>query len=128
MPIPSCTNNNESGLRLPLLFAFYTCLLTGKMHYKELFKSISGISERMLVAKLRELEQHGLVKRIIVDSGHGDPPAKQAIRVRAVCGFKNTKVIDLFLLFFFSGIRLSVRYVVHLLSVCQGLHQRALGH
>ncbi len=28
-------------------------------------KSISGISERMLVAQLRELEQHGLVKRII---------------------------------------------------------------
>lgn len=40
-------------------------LLSGKMRYNELFKSISGISERMLVAQLRELEQYGLVKRII---------------------------------------------------------------
>ncbi len=40
-------------------------LLTGTMRYNELFKSISGISERMLVAQLRELEQYGLVKRII---------------------------------------------------------------
>ncbi len=40
-------------------------LLTGTMRYNELFKAISGISERMLVAQLRELEQHGLVNRII---------------------------------------------------------------
>jgi DNA-binding HxlR family transcriptional regulator len=40
-------------------------LLKGKRRYNELFKSISGISERMLVTQLRELEQHGLVKRII---------------------------------------------------------------
>lgn len=40
-------------------------LLTGTMRYNELYKSILGISERMLVAQLRELEQHGLVKRII---------------------------------------------------------------
>lgn len=40
-------------------------LLSGKMRYNELLKSISGISERMLVAQLRELEQYGLVKRII---------------------------------------------------------------
>lgn len=40
-------------------------LLSGKMRYNELLKSISGISERMLVAQLRELEQYGLVKRTI---------------------------------------------------------------
>ena len=40
-------------------------LLTGKMRYNELFKSISGISERMLVAQLRELERCGLVERIV---------------------------------------------------------------
>ena len=40
-------------------------LLERKMRYNELLKSISGISERMLVAQLRELEEHGMVKRII---------------------------------------------------------------
>lgn len=40
-------------------------LLKGKMRYNELNKSIPGISERMLVAQLRELEKHGMVKRII---------------------------------------------------------------
>ncbi|MEJ7644095.1 MAG: helix-turn-helix domain-containing protein [Chryseolinea sp.] len=40
-------------------------LLTRKMRYNELLKSISGISERMLVAQLRELEEHGMVNRII---------------------------------------------------------------
>lgn len=40
-------------------------LLTGKMRYNELLKSILGISERMLVTQLRELENYGLVRRII---------------------------------------------------------------
>ncbi|MGN6420046.1 MAG: winged helix-turn-helix transcriptional regulator [Pseudobacter sp.] len=40
-------------------------LLKGTMRYNELRKSIDGVSERMLVAQLRELEDDGLVKRII---------------------------------------------------------------
>ncbi|AWO02092.1 transcriptional regulator [Chitinophaga alhagiae] len=40
-------------------------LLNGRMRYSELRRSISGISERMLVAQLRELEEDGLVQRII---------------------------------------------------------------
>lgn len=40
-------------------------LLKGKMRYNELRRSINGVSERMLVAQLRELEDDGLVKRII---------------------------------------------------------------
>ncbi|TWF39743.1 HxlR family transcriptional regulator [Chitinophaga polysaccharea] len=40
-------------------------LLDGKMRYNELKKSISGISERVLVLQLRELENDDLVKRII---------------------------------------------------------------
>ncbi|MBZ4190864.1 winged helix-turn-helix transcriptional regulator [Niabella beijingensis] len=40
-------------------------LLEGKMRYNELLKSIPGVSERMLVAQLRELEAHGLVNRIV---------------------------------------------------------------
>jgi len=40
-------------------------LLKRKMRYSELLKSIDGISERMLVAQLRELEQHRLIKRIV---------------------------------------------------------------
>lgn len=40
-------------------------LLSGRMRYNELRRSIDGISERMLVAQLRELEEDGLVKRII---------------------------------------------------------------
>jgi DNA-binding HxlR family transcriptional regulator len=40
-------------------------LLSGRKRYNELFKSISGISERMLVAQLRELERDGLVKRTV---------------------------------------------------------------
>lgn len=40
-------------------------LLERKMRYNELLRSIPGISERMLVAQLRELEQHGVINRII---------------------------------------------------------------
>lgn len=48
------------------------CLLKGKMRYNELRKAIDGVSERMLVAQLRELEEYGLVKRII----HPEVPPK----------------------------------------------------
>jgi DNA-binding HxlR family transcriptional regulator len=37
----------------------------GTMRYGELKKDIDGISERMLVAQLRELEVDGLVERIV---------------------------------------------------------------
>ncbi|SEW52530.1 winged helix-turn-helix transcriptional regulator [Chitinophaga arvensicola] len=40
-------------------------LLDGKMRYNELKKSITGISERVLVLQLRELENDNLVKRIV---------------------------------------------------------------
>ncbi|MGF7037744.1 winged helix-turn-helix transcriptional regulator [Mucilaginibacter lappiensis] len=40
-------------------------LVYGTMRYNELKKSIEGISERMLVAQLRELEQDGIVRRIV---------------------------------------------------------------
>lgn len=40
-------------------------LLQQKMRYSELLKSIPGISERMLVAQLRELEQHDMINRIV---------------------------------------------------------------
>lgn len=40
-------------------------LLDAKQRYNELLKSIEGISERMLVAQLRELEADGLVNRIV---------------------------------------------------------------
>jgi DNA-binding HxlR family transcriptional regulator len=38
-------------------------LMHGTMRYGELKKSIDGISERMLVAQLRELESDGIVQR-----------------------------------------------------------------
>ena len=38
-------------------------LMHGTMRYGELKKSIEGISERMLVAQLRELESDGIVRR-----------------------------------------------------------------
>ncbi|MCF0072818.1 winged helix-turn-helix transcriptional regulator [Dyadobacter sp. CY261] len=40
-------------------------LVCGTMRYSELRKSIEGISERMLVAQLRELEQDGIVRRVV---------------------------------------------------------------
>jgi DNA-binding HxlR family transcriptional regulator len=40
-------------------------LAAGTMRYSELKKSIEGISERMLVAQLRELEQEGIVRRVV---------------------------------------------------------------
>lgn len=40
-------------------------LLKGRMRYNELRKAIPGVSERMLVAQLRELEEHGLVQRTV---------------------------------------------------------------
>src|SRR5690349_4479510 len=38
-------------------------LLFGPRRYGELKKSIEGISERMLVAQLKELEKYGIVER-----------------------------------------------------------------
>ena len=40
-------------------------LMHGTMRYGELKKSIEGISERMLVAQLRELERDGIVRRMV---------------------------------------------------------------
>ncbi|MBE9663059.1 winged helix-turn-helix transcriptional regulator [Mucilaginibacter myungsuensis] len=40
-------------------------LMHGTMRYNELKKSIEGISERMLVAQLRELENDGIIARVI---------------------------------------------------------------
>lgn len=40
-------------------------LANGTMRYSEIKKSIEGISERMLVAQLRELEQEGIVRRVV---------------------------------------------------------------
>lgn len=40
-------------------------LLEGRQRYSVLHKSIEGISERMLVAQLRELEADGLLNRVV---------------------------------------------------------------
>lgn len=40
-------------------------LVYGKMRYSDLKNSIEGISERMLVAQLRELERDQIVKRTV---------------------------------------------------------------
>ena len=40
-------------------------LVSGTMRYGELKKSIEGISERMLVSQLRELEHDGIVDRVV---------------------------------------------------------------
>jgi DNA-binding HxlR family transcriptional regulator len=40
-------------------------LIHGRMRYSELRDSIEGISERMLVAQLRELEREGVVRRLV---------------------------------------------------------------
>jgi len=40
-------------------------LASGTLRYGELKKSIEGISERMLAAQLRELEQDGIVRRLV---------------------------------------------------------------
>ncbi|MEH6306944.1 helix-turn-helix domain-containing protein [Olivibacter sp. CPCC 100613] len=40
-------------------------LAYGKMRYSDLKKSIDGISERMLVAQLRELEKDLIIRRIV---------------------------------------------------------------
>lgn len=40
-------------------------LLSGTKRFGELKKSVSGITQKVLTAKLRELEEHGLVERKI---------------------------------------------------------------
>jgi DNA-binding HxlR family transcriptional regulator len=40
-------------------------LIHGTMRYGELRDSIEGISERMLVAQLRELEREGVIRRLV---------------------------------------------------------------
>lgn len=38
-------------------------LLSGKKHYSELLKSLEGISPKMLVARLKHLEENGILSR-----------------------------------------------------------------
>jgi DNA-binding HxlR family transcriptional regulator len=45
--------------------AILWALLRGRMRYSELKKTIQQISERMLSAQLRELEEHGLIERFV---------------------------------------------------------------
>lgn len=40
-------------------------LLRGKMRYSELRKQLPDVSERMLVLQLRELENDGLIRRLV---------------------------------------------------------------
>ncbi|RFS21996.1 transcriptional regulator [Chitinophaga silvatica] len=40
-------------------------LLDGRLRYSELKKAITGVSERVLVLQLRELESDGLISRIV---------------------------------------------------------------
>lgn len=40
-------------------------LLEGKLRYNELRRGLAGVSERMLVLQLRELESDGLIRRIV---------------------------------------------------------------
>lgn len=43
--------------------AILWALLNGRLRYSDLKKKIQQVSERMLIAQLRELEEHGLVTR-----------------------------------------------------------------
>ncbi|QEH39555.1 helix-turn-helix domain-containing protein [Chitinophaga sp. XS-30] len=55
-------------------------LLRGPMRYSELLRSMEGVSERMLVAQLRELEKDGLVKRTV----HAEVPPRVEYGLTAV--------------------------------------------
>ncbi len=67
-----CIINNSCGMAYTLNIiggrwkpAILFRLKEGTMRFGELKKDIEGISERMLVAQLRELEADGLVQRIV---------------------------------------------------------------
>jgi DNA-binding HxlR family transcriptional regulator len=47
-------------------------LRNGRLRYSQLRQSLAGISERMLVLQLRELEEDGLVQRIV----HPEVPSR----------------------------------------------------
>lgn len=66
-------------------------LIHGKMRYSDLKNSIPGISERMLIAQLRELEKDQVIRRIVhavvpprvdyelTDLGHSMKPLLKAM-------------------------------------------------
>ncbi len=61
-----------------------------KLRYSELKKRLVGISERMLIAKLKELESDGLVKRIV----HQQVPPKVEYELTPL-GISLHQILDL---------------------------------
>jgi len=55
-------------------------LTTGTMRYGELKKSIDGISERMLVSQLKELEKDQIIERIV----YAEMPPRVEYRLTAL--------------------------------------------
>ena len=45
--------------KIPLIFH----LLAGAKRFSELFRALTGVTQKMLTQQLREMEQHGLVER-----------------------------------------------------------------
>ncbi|MGN8057659.1 winged helix-turn-helix transcriptional regulator [Pedobacter sp. 22163] len=64
-------------------------LIHGTMRYNELKKTIEGISERMLVSQLRELERDGIITRTV----HPEVPPKVEYKMTDI-GLSMRDVLD----------------------------------
>lgn len=60
--------------------AIIAALIEGPMYFRELLATVPGISDRLLSARLRELEAEGVVEREV----HEGPPARVSYRLSAL--------------------------------------------
>lgn len=72
---PSATNQHDPVERVEMIMGIiagkwkpaiiYALVMNGTLRFNDLRRMIGGVSQRMLTQQLRDLERHGIVRRVV---------------------------------------------------------------
>src|SRR5215472_14120359 len=72
---PSATNRHDPVERVEMIMGIiagkwkpaiiYALVMNGTLRFNDLRRLIAGVSQRMLTQQLRDLERHGIVRRVV---------------------------------------------------------------